>query len=131
MNQLEWTEILGWGQKELDDIRYAAYCYIKEGIYDIALVFFDALRILTPPNAYDLQTVGALYLQIGNGLKALEFLERALKIDPQHFPSLLNRAKALFMLGYKKQALSQASELESCPNQEIANQASALVLAFT
>ena len=121
---------LGWSHEEIADLRYAAYSYIKQGIYDVALTFFDALSVLSPPIAYDLQTMGALHLQLGNGLKALDFLDRALKMEPGHPPTQLNRAKALFMLGYKKQGLVQALALEKSEDQEMATQASALVLAY-
>ncbi len=130
MSALNWLDILGWGSEEVNDLRYVAYSYIKQGVYDIALTFFDAITVLTPPIAYDLQTIGALHLQLGNGLKALDFLDRALKLESTHLLTQLNRAKALFMLGYKRQGLAQAIELEKCPNPEIASQASALVLAY-
>ena len=130
MNGTNWLEILGWGRTEIEDLRYVAHSYISQGIYDVALTFFDALLVLSPSNAYDLQTIGALYLQQGNGLKALELLDRALKVDPSHLPTQLNRAKALFMLGYKRQGLIQAIELEKSENREISSQAAALLLAF-
>src|SRR3989344_4097088 len=120
MSEMKWLEILGWDQEEITDLRYVAYSYIKQGIYDVALTFFDALAVLTVPIAYDLQTIGALHLQLGNGLKALDFFDRALKLEPTHLLTQLNRAKALFMLGYKKQGLVQALELEKCPDKEIA-----------
>ena len=123
-------EVLGWGTEEINDLRYVAYTYIRQGVYDVALNFFDALAVLTPPTAYDLQTMGALHLQLGNGLKALDFLDRALKMEPHHLSTGLNRAKALFMLGYKRQGLAQAVELEKCSDKEIASQAAALVLAY-
>jgi predicted Zn-dependent protease len=66
---------------------------------------------------------------MGHGLKALECLDKALKLDPTHLPSQLNRAKALFALGYKRQGVIQASELETSHDPEIASQARALVLA--
>lgn len=130
MSGQKWLEILGWGNEEINDLRYVAYSYIKQGIYDIALTFFDAVTILSLPTAYDLQTIGALHLQLGNGLKALDFLDRALKLEPTHVLTQLNRAKALFMLGYKRQGLVQVLELEKCPETEIASQAAALVLAY-
>lgn len=127
---MKWLEVLGWGSEEIEDLRYVAYSYIKQGIYDVALTFFDALAVLAPPTFYDLQTIGALHLQLGNGLKALDYLDRALKIEPNHLTTQLNRAKALFMLGYKRQGLAQALELEKSAEKEIASQASALVLAY-
>ncbi len=130
MSDVNWLEILGWGNEEIGDLRYVAYSYIRQGIYDVALTFFDALNVLSPPSAYDLQTIGALHLQLGNGLKALDFLDRALKMEPGHVLTQLNRAKALFMLGYKRQGLLQSLELEKSPDREVAVQASALVLAY-
>ncbi len=130
MSDINWLEILGWEKEQMDDLRYVAYTYIKQGVYDVALTFFDALTILAPLNLYDLQTVGALHLQVGNGLKALDYLDRALKLEPKHLPTQLNRAKALFMLGYKRQGLVQAMELEKAEDRSVASQASALILAY-
>ena len=130
MSQIQWTKVLGWGNEELDDLRYVAYSYIKQGIYDIALTFFNALAVLTPQTAYDLQTIGALHLQLGNALKALDHLDRALKIEPTHLPTQLNRAKALFMLGYRQQGITQALAIEKQADKELSKQASALVLAY-
>jgi tetratricopeptide (TPR) repeat protein len=130
MSQINWMEILGWQENEIHDLRYVAYSYIKEGIYEVALKLFDALAVLTPPNAYDLQTVGALHLQMGDGLKALDFLDRSLKLEPHHLPTLLNRAKALFMLGYKKQGLTQAMDLQKHKDKDVAEQALSLILSY-
>ena len=127
---MDWKEVLGWKEEELNDLRYVAYSYIKQGIYDVALTFFDALTVLAPPTPYDLQTLGALHLQIGNGLKALHYLDRALKSDPIHLQTQLNRAKALLMLGYKRQGLIQAMELENSSDAEIAAAASALIMSY-
>lgn len=127
---VNWKEVLGWKNEELDDLRFVAYSYIKQGIYDVALTFFDAISVLAPPTSYDLQTLGALHLQLGNGLKALDFLDRALKADPSHTRTQLNRAKALFMLGYKRQGLIQAIELEKSNDSDIASAASALILSY-
>lgn len=131
MSSLKWLDVLGWKGEELEDLRFVGYSYIKQGLYDIAITFFEALTILSPDNAYDLQTLGALYLQKGNNLMALNYLEKALKIEPNHSPTLLNRTKALLALGYKKQGLVQARLLEKNPEPQIASQASALVLAYS
>lgn len=127
---MKWMDVLGWSSAEMDDLRFVAYSYIKQGVYDVALTFFDALTVLTSPSVYDLQTIGALHLQIGNGLKALDFLDRALKLEPSHPRTQLNRAKALFMLGYKRQGLIQAVELEKSNDPEISSAASALILSY-
>ncbi|MDQ5956458.1 MAG: tetratricopeptide repeat protein [Candidatus Rhabdochlamydia sp.] len=131
MNQIDWISILGWSDEELSDLRFVGYSYIKQGKYDIATTFFEALTTLSPSSVYDLQTLGALYLQKNNNLMALNYIEKALKLDPLHQPTLLNRVKVLFALGYKKQALAQAKELERSQNPEIINQATALVIAYS
>ena|SRR3990167_1706201 len=127
----DWLSILGWGPDELEDLRFIGYSYIKQGKYDIATSFFESLVLLSPDTDYDLQTLGALYLQTGNNLMALNYIEKALKKNPSHLHSQLNRAKALLMLGYKKQGLTQARSLEHCANEPIANQAQALLLAYS
>ena len=131
MSDIDWISILGWGEEELEDLRLVGYSYIRQGKYDIATTFFEALVVLIPDCIYDMQTLGALYLQRGNNLMALNYIEKALKLDPNHAPTLLNRTKALFALGYKKQALAQAYLLEKNSEIDIANQAQALIMAYT
>lgn len=131
MSHTNWLDLLGWDIHEMEDIRFAGYSYVKQGKYPEALKFFEALVVLSEENLYDLQTLGALYLETGNNLSALNYLERALKIDASHEPTLLNRAKALFLLGYKKQALAQAGQLERSSDIIVANQARALTLAYS
>lgn len=130
MDKIEWLSILGWNKEELEDLRFVGYSYIKQGQYDIAMTFFEALVILAPDSIYDLQTLGALYLQKGNNLMALNYIEKAVRLDPAHLPTLLNKAKALFALGYKRQGLNQAKALETCPEPQIAGQAQALLMAY-
>ncbi|MDN3509214.1 MAG: type III secretion chaperone [Candidatus Neptunochlamydia sp.] len=131
MSQTNWSELLGWSEQQIEDIRFAGYSFIKQGKYEHALKFFEVLAILPNDNVYDFQTLGGIYLQVGNNLSALNFLEKALTMDPAHKPTLLNRTKALFLLGYKKQALSQASKLERSSDPLIADQARALTLAYS
>jgi tetratricopeptide (TPR) repeat protein len=128
---MDFLEILGWGEEQINDLRYVGYQYLKQGKYDIAIKFFEALTVLDPENLYDLQTLGALYLEIGKNVEALNYLDRSLKIKPNHFPSLLNRTKALFGLGYKKQGLALAQTLKTCPDKNISSQAEALILAYS
>jgi Tfp pilus assembly protein PilF len=86
--------------------------------------------VLDPRSTYDLQTLGALYLQLDNNLMALNYIERSLNFDPNHLPTKLNRAKSLFGLGYKRQAEKEAKILSTADDQTIADQAEALLLAY-
>jgi tetratricopeptide (TPR) repeat protein len=131
MSSIEWSDILGWDAEAIEDLRYLGYAYLKQGKYDIACSFFEALVTISDQNAYDLQTLGGLYLERGKNLQALNTIEQALKLDAQHPETLINRAKALFALGYRRQALAQANSLLKESNATIANQASALLLAYT
>lgn len=131
MAEINWLDVLGWKGEELEDLRFVGYSYLKQGLYDTAITFFEALVTLAPDSAYDIQTLGALYLQKGNNLMALNYIEKALKIDPNHAPTLLNKTKALLSLGYKKQGLAQAKNLETSEDSTVANQAAALFQAYS
>lgn len=129
MSKINWAKELGWSEEQFEDLRYTGYAYLRQGKYDIAIHFFEALVALDRDNAYDVQTLGALYLQIGNAAKAVKWLDRALKLNVDHGPTLLNMCKALFMLGKKEEALKLAHILQREPNLMISNVATALILA--
>jgi tetratricopeptide (TPR) repeat protein len=130
MERIDWLEKLGWTEDHLDEIRFGGFAYIRQGKYEIALPFFEALVVLAPTSSYDAQTLGALYLQIGKPELAIKVLDKALKLEADHGPSLLNLAKALFMLGRKKEGLKLAEILTKESDPSISNVARALVLAY-
>lgn len=129
METINWMEILDWTDDQIEDLRFVGYSYLKQGKYDIAQTFFEAIAILSNEAFYDLQTLGAIYLQNGHYLQALNNFDRALKQNPNHAETLLNKANALFLLGYKKQGITQAKTLIDHENKNIANQATALLLS--
>ncbi len=131
MSSLKWSEIVGWDSEALEDLRYLGFAYLKQGKFDVAQSFFEALVTFNQNDAYDLQTLGGLYLETGRNLQALSTIEQALKIEPNHPTTLLNRVKALFALGYRRQAIAQAKTLVGHSDVMIANQASALLLSYT
>ena len=131
MSSIQWSDILGWDDEAIEDLRYLGYAYLRQGKYEIARSFFEALTAINNKNTYDLQTLGAVYLEVGKNLQALNIIEQSLKLDPHHSITLLNRAKALFALGFRRQALAQANLLLKDANSRIADQASALLLAYT
>ena len=126
-----WLDVLGWGEAEVNDLRFVAYSYIKQGHYALALTFFEALAVLCPDSSYDIQTLGALHLEIGDPLTALGYLDQALRHDPDHAPTLLNRAKTLLLLGYHSQGIAQATLLGRHPDANISGPAEALIMAYT
>lgn len=131
MSRIDWRKELGWSDENLEDLRFAGYAYLRQGKYDIARSFFEALTVLDPDSSYDAQTLGALHLQMGNAAKALKWLDRALKLEADHGPTLLNLCKALFMLGKKEEGLKLANILKNEPNLAISNAAKALILAHS
>lgn len=131
MSKVNWRQKLNVNEEQLIDLRYAGYSYLRQGKYDIALRFFEALVLLDHESAYDAQTLGALYLETGNPGKALRFFDKALKIESDHSPTLLNLCKAFLMLGKKDEGLKLANILKNEPEGYISNTARALLLAYS
>lgn len=131
MGRVNWSEVLGWKDEQLEDMRYLAYAYIRQGKYDIAIPFFEALTALDPESSYDAQTLGALFLQINEPTKALKYFDKALMLEADHAPTLLNLTKALFMMGKKEEGLKLAAILKNELDPAISNVAKALILAYS
>lgn len=125
----EWKAILSWGDSELEELRLSGFAFIKEGHYDKALSFFEALVILDPLNIYDIQTLGALYLELGRNEQALSTLDKALRLQGDHLPTLMNKTKSLFSLKRTDEAIALAHFLRSCSDPIIADDAEALLLS--
>ncbi len=128
---MNWMEKLGWTEEHIEDLRHTGYSYIRQGKYEIALTFFEALTILDPHQPYDMQTLGALYLEMNQPAKALQYFDRALKLEKDHGPTLLNVAKALLIMGRKTEGLKIAHVLKENPDGKVSNIAKALILAYS
>jgi tetratricopeptide (TPR) repeat protein len=132
MGTINWMDKLGWSDEHIEDLRYTGFSYIRQGKYDIALAFFEALEVLDPDSSYDAQTLGALYLQLNQPNKALKCFDRALKLETtDHGPTLLNLAKTFFSMGKKEEGLKLVQILKNEKNPTIANIAKALILAYS
>ncbi len=131
MDTNAWLDLLGWDNDDLRDLRFVGYSYIKQGHFETALKFFEALVILAPESAYDIQTLGAIYLEMGNNMEALKAIDKALLLDKDHEDTLLNRAKALFVLGYNAQGITLAKHLLKKDTPHIRDNADALLLAYS
>lgn len=130
MSKIKWRDKLGWTEENIEELRMTGYAYLRQGKYDMAVSFFEALIVLDPESAYDSQTLGALYVQLNQPLKALKCFDTALKLEADHAPTLLNLTKALLMLGKKDEALRLAKILSKEANPKISNTAQALILAW-
>lgn len=126
-----WKKVLAWGEEQCEELRLTGYAYLRQGKYDIAKNFFEALVVVDPENHYDMQTLGALYLQLNEAKKAATMLERSLKVEGEHAPALLNLAKALLILEKKDEALKIAHMLKRESSRFVANTAKALILAYS
>lgn len=131
MGKKDWQKELGWNVEHLEELRTTGYSYIRQGKYDVALSFFEALEVLGSNEAYDAQTLGALYVELNQPSRALRLLDKALKLEGDHTPTLLNLTKAFFMLGKREDALRLCRVLKDDPNPGIANMAKAMLLAYT
>lgn len=128
---MDWQSYLELSDDSIEDLRYIGFLYIKQGCYDIALDFFNALIILNPGNSYDLQTLGSLYLQKGKFAQAIPYLDKAIQLDPSNYLVKLNKVKALFSLGYRNEGLAQARLLTESKDPKISTQANALISVYS
>ncbi len=131
MSKRDWLKTLGWTEDHTTEIRNTAYAYIRQGKYDTALPFFEALVVLDPNNSYDVQMLGALYVQTNQPEKAIKYLNRALQFDAEHGPTLLNMTKAFFMSGRIDEGLRLAKLLQNDADPYIAGNAAALILCYS
>jgi tetratricopeptide (TPR) repeat protein len=131
MAKIDWRKQMQITDDQLSDLRYAGYSYLRQGKYDIALKFFEALALLERESAYDFQTLGALYLETGNPGKALPCFDKALKLEADHSPTLLNLCKAFFMMGKHEEGLKLANIIKNDADPRASNIARALILAYS
>lgn len=127
---VDWKDVLDWTEEQVDDLRLTGYGYLRQGLYERAIIFFEALISLDPTSLYDQQTLGALYLQIGNARRAIDTLDQALTLDPKDLSTRLNKAKAHLTLGERDIGLALARALTAVKERRIRNLAEALLLAY-
>lgn len=124
----EMLNILGWQKDDLNNLQFIGFSYIKQGKFDIAKTLFEALEVLNPEDPYNLNTLGALYIETKEPYKALNVLEKALMLDPQNEISQFNKIQALLSLGFKKQALEVCQILSQAKDAILRSKAEALLL---
>jgi tetratricopeptide (TPR) repeat protein len=126
-----WLEKLGLSDNELEDLRILAYSFIRQGHYKTALKICKGSVILSNKAPEDLETLGALLLQIGEAKEAIDPLEKALKIHKDHLKTRLNYAKALLLSGYRQRGVQECIELMRSVDPVISSDAEALKLAYS
>jgi tetratricopeptide (TPR) repeat protein len=133
--KVNWLKRLGWDHNQLEDIRFVGYHYIRQGKYEIAQTFFEALiaiiadKPLDEQLPYDYETLGAIYLQLGDNIRSLRYLERSLQMDSNSLDAQLNKIKALIGLKRVHSAMKLAKCLVGCKDPIISDRAEALILA--
>lgn len=125
----EMLNILGWQHDDLSNLQFIGFSYIKQGKFEIARTLFEALEVLDPSSAYNLNTLGGIYIETKEPYKALNAIEKALKLDPQNEITLYNKIQALLSLGFKKQALEACQLLSFAKDPLLKSKAEALLLA--
>lgn len=132
---VDWIKRLGWDFNQLEDIRFVGYHYIRQGQYYIARTFFEALVALNADQpiehqlAYDYETLGGIYLQIGDSARALRYLERAHRMQPENGRILLNKAKTLISLSRPLEGLEIAHILVGRKDPLLRDRAQAIILS--
>ncbi len=126
----EWKKELGWTEEQIEDMKNFAFSYIRQGKYEIALPFFDALALLDKDDVYNLQLLGAIYVQINRPKLAIKYLNQALQLQGDHGPTLLNLMKAFFMSGMIEDGLRLARVLKNDTDVFISSSAKALLLCY-
>jgi predicted Zn-dependent protease len=102
---------------------------VKQGKYDIALTLLETLEVLDSNDLYTLQTLGAIYIEMKKPEKALEFLLKALSLDPQNEMILFNKTQALISMGSKAEALEDCKLLTNAKNPHIKRKIDAYLLS--
>ena len=131
MSEVDWQELLGWGDPQLKDLRMMGYDYLRQGSYERAIALFEGLIVFRDALPYDHQTLGALYLEVGRYEEAVKRLDIALHFDPDHPSTQLNKAKALCFNGQHHEGVALALRLAVHRDPEIARLASALAMAYS
>jgi len=128
---VDWLDKLDWGSEQQSDLRALGFDFIRQGHYERATIYYEALVALDPHSLYDLHTLGGLYVQLGDGERAMRYLERALELDPNCVPALINKANALVVAGAQQDALTVAGKLTQLDDPAARRLGEALQLAYT
>lgn len=129
MDSIDWNAVLGISPRDHGNLRSEGYLHLKRRQYRHALIYFESLVLLDRGAIFDRQTLGALYLQLGRAVEAQKTLGEALRQAPNHLPTKLNLAKALFGVGRCQEGLELAQGLCDSQDETIASLAQALVMA--
>lgn len=89
----------------------------KQGNFPMALTSYQKALDNGGTTADIRYKIGALLLKIGSSKEALEHFSAVLSQDPDHFPSLVGKGKALYLLGKMTEAQTDLEQvLQHNPN---------------
>ena len=92
--------------------QHLAEIWIKQGQFNKALTVLQK-SLLAEETVYANKWIGTIYLNKGRTTKALPFLEKANRQDPDDQQTMYNLSGAYFMSGYKQKAIATGDKLAS------------------
>jgi putative PEP-CTERM system TPR-repeat lipoprotein len=85
---------------------------VAAGNYSLALDSFAKLAALQPESPIPQALIAFAYVKAGDGQRALDALDRALKIKPDFFSAQLAAARLHYQLGNKEAAMRMARDIQ-------------------
>jgi Flp pilus assembly protein TadD len=128
---VEWREVVGWDQDEIEEMRAIAYAYLRQGHLALARTFYEALVVLDPNSLYDLRTLAVLRDLQGDTDGALTLYGKVLQLEPTDPFASLGLAKAQLAAGRRGEAIPRLQKLSTIPDRRVAADAQALLQAYS
>lgn len=91
---------------QIEILMTEAIVFHQQGKFQDAKSIYEKVLAIQPTNFFALQLMGALFVQTDNNLHAIDFLSRALQINPNHLASYINLGVALQKLNRFDEALA-------------------------
>ncbi len=124
------AELEGIDEGQLYTIAEIGYVLMEEGKLEEARKIYEGLIELSPNESYFHSVLGAIYQRLNNNEKALNEYDRAISLNPDDIPSIVNSAEILLHTGKlleSSERLKKAIFLDKSGNDPWAMRARALV----
>lgn len=128
------AELEGINEDQLYTIAEIGYVLMEEGRYEEARKIYEGLIELSPQDSYFHSVLGAIYQRMNDNDNALKEYERAISLNPEDIPSIVNSAEILLHTGKLLEAserLKKAILLDKSGNDPWAMRARALVVIIS